>query len=98
MRLGRPAIDLIPGDLAQPWHAGIHLESRLLLGDRQHRTEVLRGRCDVLRSKRGVDVRGPPLAIDGFGRQQAHDLRLDLGGLARRGFLGSLTAATGHHQ
>ncbi|MNG07823.1 hypothetical protein D3C84_911420 [compost metagenome] len=98
MRLGCPAIDFLPGDLAQPRHAGINLKGRFLLGDSQHRAQVLLGRRNILRGKRGIDVRGPALAVDGLGRQQAHDLRLDLGGLARQRFLGALAAAAGQHQ
>jgi hypothetical protein len=96
--LGSAAADLVPGDLAQAWHRRIRLKRRFLLSDREHRTQVLRGRRNLLRGKRRVDVRGPALAIGCLGREQTHDLCLDLVRLAGRRFLSALGTATGQDQ
>lgn len=98
MHLGGAAVDFVAGDFAQPRHRRIGLKGRFLLGDGQHRTQVLRGRADVLRGERGVDVGGPALAIRSLRRHQPHDLRLDLGGRTRRRFAIALAGATGQGQ
>ncbi|MNM69537.1 hypothetical protein D3C81_811330 [compost metagenome] len=91
-------VDLVAGDLAQARYARINLKGRLLFGHGQNRAQVLRGRRDVLRGKRHLNVCGPTLGVGGFGRQQSHNLSLHLGRTTRRRFLGPLTAATGQYQ
>ncbi|MNC16368.1 hypothetical protein D3C75_642220 [compost metagenome] len=98
MCLGGTAVDLVAGDLAQARYARIDLKGRFLFSHRQHRAQVLRGRRDVLRGKRHLDIRGPTLAIGSLGRQQTHNLGLHFGRAARHRFLGPLAAATGQYQ
>ncbi len=91
------AVDFGAGDAAHVRHRRIDLKGRLLLGNGHHRTQVFSGQRDLLRGKRGMNIRGPCLAIRDSRRHQAHDLRARL---FRRqfGFLNPLRTTACQHQ
>jgi hypothetical protein len=74
------------------------LKGRFLLGNGQHCTEILRGRADLLRGKRGIDIRGPALAVGGFRWHQPHYFSLHFGRRTWRRFVVALAGATGQYQ
>ena len=63
MHFLRPAVDLLPGDFIQPRHRRVGLIVGLLLRHRQHRTDVLFRRRQLLAGKGFGDGLRPGLAI-----------------------------------
>ncbi len=84
VQLAGTTLDLAGGDPAQAGHRRVDLVGGLLLGHRQHRTEILVAGVDLLGGKGRVDIAGPPLAIAHRGRHQADDLRPYFVGVGRR--------------
>ncbi|MCY1527548.1 hypothetical protein D9M68_626170 [compost metagenome] len=79
MQTAGAAQDLLPGDLRQPRYRRVHLVGGLLLGDRQHRTEVAIARRDALGGEGRLDIGGPALTVGSLRRQQADHLGAHLG-------------------
>ena len=73
MQFAGAAIDFSAGDFRQPRHRRVGLEVGFLLGHGQYRTQVFITGGQALRSKGGLDISGPALAIGNAGRQQLHD-------------------------
>ena len=82
-QLGRPRVDLLPGDLAKARHHGVGLIGRLLLCHRQHGTDVVIVDCHSLGSERRHHIVGPPLLVDHMAGQKPHDAALHVRRLAR---------------
>ncbi len=98
MHLGCTLEDFILGDLAHVRHRRVDLIGGLLLGDRQHRTDIFGAGVDLLAVERRVDILGPTGTIRNPGRHQSHNLRLDLGLTAFGELLAALGRTAGQHQ
>jgi len=89
-QLGRPSVDLLPGNLAKAGHHGIGLVGGLLLRHRQHAADVVIAHRQPLARERRHHVVGPARLVGYLARQEAHYAALHVRRLARLHGLGLL--------